>query len=97
MDGYQLINPCGKQSEQITSIHQFNPDISFEEVASEISDTFAKVFKYTKVDKQFSQFTPRQLKRTKEFNIDQMVKDGVFKINQNKIPVTVRGLSLIHI
>ena len=92
LDGYQLINPCGKQSEQITSIHQFNPDISFEEVASEISDNFAKVFGYTNTDIQFSQFTPRQLKRTKEFNIDQMVKDGVFKINQNKIPVTVRGV-----
>ncbi len=92
LDGYQLINPCGKQSEQITSIHQFNPDISFEEVASEISDNFAKVFGYTNTDIQFSQFTPRQLKRTKEFNIDQMVKDGVFKINQNKIPVTVRGI-----
>ncbi len=92
LDGYQLINPCGNQSEQITSIHQFNPDISFEEVASEISDNFAKVFGYTNTDKQFSQFTPRQLKRTKEFNIDQMVKDGVFKINQNKIPVTVRGV-----
>ena len=92
LDGYQLINPCGKQSEQITSIHQFNPDISFQEVASEISDNFAKVFGYTNTDKQFSQFTPRQLKRTKEFNIDQMVKDGVFKINQNQIPVTVRGI-----
>ena len=92
LDGYQLINPCGNQTEQITSIHQFNPDISFEEVASDISDNFAKVFGYTNTDKQFSQFTPRQLKRTKEFNIDQMVKDGVFKINQNKIPVTVRGV-----
>ena len=92
LDGYQLINPCGNQSEQITSIHQFNPDISFEEVASEISDNFAKVFGYANTDRQFSQFTPRQLKRTKEFNIDQMVKDGVFKINQNKIPVTVRGV-----
>ena len=92
LDGYQLINPCGNESEQITSIHQFNPDISFEEVASEISDNFAKVFGYTNTDRQFSQFTPRQLKRTKEFNIDQMVKDGVFKINQNKIPVTVRGV-----
>ena len=92
LDGYQLINPCGNHSEQITSIHQFNPDISFEEVASEISDNFAKVFGYNNTDRQFSQFTPRQLKRTKEFNIDQMVKDGVFKINQNKIPVTVRGV-----
>ena len=92
LDGYQLINPCGNQSEQITSIHQFNPDISFEEVASEISNNFAKVFGYTNTNRQFSQFTPRQLKRTKEFNIDQMVKDGVFKINQNKIPVTVRGV-----
>ena len=92
LDGYQLINPCGNQSEQITSIHQFNPDISFEEVASEISDNFAKVFGYANTDRQFSQFTPRQLKRTKEFNIDQMVKDGVFKINQNKIPVTVKGV-----
>ena len=92
LDGYQLINPCGNQSEQITSIHQFNPDISFEEVASEISDNFTRVFGYANTDRQFSQFTPRQLKRTKEFNIDQMVKDGVFKINQNKIPVTVRGV-----
>ena len=92
LDGYQLINPCGNQSEQITSIHQFNPDISFEEVASEISDNFVKVFGYANTDRQFSQFTPRQLKRTKEFNIDQMVKDGVFRINQNKIPVTVRGV-----
>ena len=92
LDGYQLINPCGNQSEQITSIHQFNPDISFEEVASEISDNFVKVFGYANTDRQFSQFTPRQLKRTKEFNIDQMLKDGVFKINQNKIPVTVRGV-----
>ena len=92
LDGYQLINPCGNQSEQITSIHQFNPDISFEEVVSEISDNFVKVFGYANTDRQFSQFTPRQLKRTKEFNIDQMVKDGVFKINQNKIPVTVRGV-----
>ncbi len=54
--------------------------------------TLQKVFGYTDTDRQFSQFTPRQLKRTKEFNIDQMVKDGVFKINQNKIPVTVRGV-----
>ena len=92
LDGYQLINPCGNQSEQITSIHQFNPDISFDEVASEISDNFVKIFGYANTDRQFSQFTPRQLKRTKEFNIDQMVKDGVFKINQNKIPVTVRGV-----
>ena len=92
LDGYQLINPCGNQSEQIASIHQFNPDISFEEVASEISDNFVKIFGYANTDRQFSQFTPRQLKRTKEFNIDQMVKDGVFKINQNKIPVTVRGV-----
>ena len=92
LDGYQLINPCGNQSERITSIHQFNPDISFEEVASEISDNFVKIFGYANTDRQFSQFTPRQLKRTKEFNIDQMVKDGVFKINQNKIPVTVRGV-----
>ncbi len=92
LDGYQLINPCGNQSEQITSIHEFNPNISFEEVASEISDNFVKVFGYANTDRQFSQFTPRQLKRTKEFNIDQMVKDGVFKINQNKIPVTVRGV-----
>ena len=92
LDGYQLINPCGNQTEQITSIHQFNPDISFEEVANEISDNFTKIFDYANTDRQFSQFTPRQLKRTKEFNIDQMVKDGVFKINQNKIPVTVRGV-----
>ena len=92
LDGYDLINPCGNQLEKMTSIHQFNSDISFEEVAITISDNFSKIFGYSDVDKQFSQFTPRQLKRTKEFNIDQMVKNGVFKINQNKIPVTIRGV-----
>tara|TARA_B100001057_G_scaffold291536_1_gene291567 strand:+ start:14998 stop:16626 length:1629 start_codon:yes stop_codon:yes gene_type:complete len=92
LDGYDLINPCGNQSEKMTSIHQLNSDISFEEVAITISDNFSKIFGYSDVDKQFSQFTPRQLKRTKEFNIDQMVKNGVFKINQNKIPVTIKGV-----
>ena len=92
LDGYDLINPCGNQLEKMTSIHQFNSDISFEEVAITISDNFSKIFGYSDVDKQFSQFTPRQLKRTKEFNIDQMVKNGVFKINQNKIPVTIKGV-----
>ena len=92
LDGYDLINPCGNQLEKMTSIHQFNSDISFEEVAIIISDNFSKIFGYSDVDKQFSQFTPRQLKRTKEFNIDQMVKNGVFKINQNKIPVTIKGV-----
>ena len=92
LDGYDLINPCGNQLEKMTSIHQFNSDISFEEVAITISDNFSKIFGYSGVDKQFSQFTPRQLKRTKEFNIDQMVKNGVFKINQNKIPVTIKGV-----
>ena len=92
LDGYDLINPCGNQLEKMTSIHQFNSDISFEEVAITISDNFSKIFGYSEVDKQFSQFTPRQLKRTKEFNIDQMVKNGVFKINQNKIPVTIKGV-----
>ena len=92
LDGYDLINPCGNQLEKMTSIHQFNSDISFEEVAVTISDNFSKIFGYSDVDKQFSQFTPRQLKRTKEFNIDQMVKNGVFKINQNKIPVTIKGV-----
>ena len=92
LDGYDLINPCGNQLEKMTSIHQFNSDISFEEVAITISDNFSKIFGYSDVDKQFSQFTPRQLKRTKEFNIDQMVKNGVFKINQNRIPVTIKGV-----
>lgn len=92
LDGYDLINPCGNQLEKMTSIHQFNSDISFEEIAITISDNFSKIFGYSDVDKQFSQFTPRQLKRTKEFNIDQMVKNGVFKINQNKIPVTIKGV-----
>ena len=92
LEGFNLINPCGNESEQMSSIHQFNNQISFEDVSSVISKNFENIFNYEKIDKQFSQFTPKQLKTTKEFNIDEMVKRGVFKPNKNIIPITIRGV-----
>ena len=91
LDGFELINPCGNLSEKVTSIHSFNNEISFEDVAKELTKNFAKVFNYVEVDKQFSQFTPRQLKNNKEFNIDNMVKRGVFNPNKASIPLTIKG------
>ncbi len=91
LDGFELINPCGNVSEKVTSIHSFNNEISFEDVAKELTKNFAKVFNYVEVDKQFSQFTPRQLKNNKEFNIDNMVKRGVFNPNKASIPLTIKG------
>ena len=91
LDGFELINPCGNVSEKVTSIHSFNNEISFEDVAKELTKNFAKVFNYVEVDKQFSQFTPRQLKNNKEFNIDYMVKRGVFNPNKALIPLTIKG------
>ena len=91
LDGFELINPCGNVSEKVTSIHSFNNKISFEDVAKELTKNFAKVFNYVEVDKQFSQFTPRQLKNNKEFNIDNMVKRGVFNPNKASIPLTIKG------
>ena len=88
LEGFNLINPCGNESEQMSSIHQFNNQISFEDVSSVISKNFENIFNYEKIDKQFSQFTPKQLKTTKEFNIDEMVKRGVFKPNKNIIPTS---------
>ena len=92
LEGFNLINPCGNESEKMSSIHQFNNQVSFEDVSSVISKNFEKIFNYEKIDKQFSQFTPKQLKTTKEFNIDEMVKRGVFKPNKNIIPITIRGV-----
>jgi lipoic acid synthetase len=92
LEGFNLINPCGNESEKMSSIHQFNNQVSFEDVSSVISKNFEKIFNYEKIDKQFSQFTPKQLKKTKEFNIDEMVKRGVFKPNKNIIPITIRGV-----
>ena len=92
LEGFNLINPCGNESEQMSSIHQFNNQISFEDVSSVISKNFENIFNYEKIDKQFSQFTPKQLKTTKEFNIDEMVKRGVFKPNKNIIPITIKGV-----
>jgi lipoic acid synthetase len=92
LEGFNLINPCGNESEKMSSIHQFNNQVSFEDVSSVISKNFKKIFNYEKIDKQFSQFTPKQLKTTKEFNIDEMVKRGVFKPNKNIIPITIRGV-----
>ena len=91
LDGFELINPCGNVSEKVTSIHSFNNEISFEDVAKELTKNFAKVFNYVEVDKKFSQFTPRQLKNNKEFNIDNMVKRGVFNPNKASIPLTIKG------
>jgi lipoic acid synthetase len=91
LDGFELINTCGNANEKVTSIHSFNRDISFEDVAKELTNNFAKVFNYVEVEKQFSQFTPRQLKNNKEFNIDNMVKRGVFNPNKVSIPLTIKG------
>ena len=91
LEGYDLINPCGNKSEQMSSIHQFNDEISFEDVSNVISKNFVKIFDYEQIDKQFAQFTPKQLKTNKEFNIDEMVKRGVFKPDKNSIPITIRG------
>jgi lipoic acid synthetase len=91
LDGFELINTCGNESEKVTSIHSFNSSISFQDVAEELTKNFVKVFNYVEIDKQFSQFTPRQLKTNKEFNIDSMVKRGVFNPSKISIPLTIKG------
>jgi len=91
LDGFELINTCGNESEKATSIHSFNSSISFQDVAEELTKNFVKVFNYVEIDKQFSQFTPRQLKTNKEFNIDSMVKRGVFNPSKVSIPLTIKG------
>ena len=91
LDGFELINTCGNESEKVTSIHSFNSSISFQDVAEELTKNFVKVFNYVEIDKQFSQFTPRQLKTNKEFNIDSMVKRGVFNPSRISIPLTIKG------
>ena len=91
LDGFELINTCGNESEKVTSIHSFNSSISFQDVAEELTKNFVKVFNYVEIDKQFSQFTPRQLKTNKEFNIDSMVKQGVFNPSKVSIPLTIKG------
>ena len=91
LDGFELINTCGNESEKVTSIHSFDSSISFQDVAEELTKNFVKVFNYVEIDKQFSQFTPRQLKTNKEFNIDSMVKRGVFNPSKISIPLTIKG------
>ena len=92
LEGFELINPCGNELEKITSIQNFNQEVSFDEVSEIISKNFAKSFQYLEVDKQFSQFTPKQLKSRKEFNIDKMVANGVFRPTNKGIPITIRGV-----
>ena len=57
-----------------------------------VSKNFSKLFQYKEVDEQFSQFTPKQLKSKKEFNIDKMVAEGVFKPASKGIPITIKGV-----
>lgn len=93
LEGFDLINPCGNESESITSIQSFNDAVSFDEVSKIVSNNFSKLFDYSEVDEQFSQFTPKQLKSNKEFNIDKMVAEGVFKPSSSKgIPITIKGV-----
>jgi len=92
LEGFQLINPCGNELENITSIQNFNNEVSFKEVSRIVSKNFSKLFQYKEIDEQFSQFTPKQLKSKKEFNIDKMVAEGVFKPASKKIPITIKGV-----
>ena len=89
--GFDFINPCGSSEEHVVSIQQYDETVSFKEVTEIISRKFVEIFKYEKVDKQFSQFTPRQLKKKKEFHIDQLVNNGVFNASQNSIPITLNS------
>ena len=89
--GFDFINPCGSSDEHVVSIQQFDETVSFKEVTEIISRKFIEIFKYEKVDKQFSQFTPRQLKKKKEFHIDQLVNNGVFNASKNSVPITLNS------
>ena len=92
LEGFDLINPCGNEHESVTSIQSFNDTVSFDEVSKIVSNNFFKLFEYSEVDEQFSQFTPKQLKSNKEFNIDKMVAAGVFKPSSKGIPITIKGV-----
>ena len=92
LEGFDLINPCGNEYESVTSIQSFNDTVSFDEVSKIVSNNFFKLFEYSEVDEQFSQFTPKQLKSNKEFNIDKMVAAGVFKPSTKGIPITIKGV-----
>ena len=89
--GYDFINPCGNSEERIVAIQNYDNSISFKEVTDIISKKFSETFEYKKVDEQFSQFTPRQLKKKKEFDIDQLVEKGVFNSSKNAIPVSFKS------
>ena len=89
--GFDFINPCGSSDEHVVSIQQYDETVSFKEVTEIISTKFVEIFKYEKVDKQFSQFTPRQLKKKKEFHIDQLVNNGVFNASINSVPITLNS------
>ena len=89
--GFNFINPCGSSDEHVVSIQQYDETVSFKEVTEIISRKFVEIFKYEKVDKQFSQFTPRQLKKKKEFHIDQLVNNGVFNASKNSVPITLNS------
>ena len=90
-NGFDFINPCGSSEEHVVSIQQYDETVSFKEVTEIISRKFVEIFKYEKVDKQFSQFTPRQLKKKKEFHIDQLVNNGVFNASKNSVPITLNS------
>ena len=89
--GFDFINPCGSSNEHVVSIQQYDETVSFKEVTEIISRKFVEIFKYEKVDKQFSQFTPRQLKKKKKFHIDQLVNNGVFNASKNSVPITLNS------
>ena len=89
--GFNFINPCGSSDEHVISIQQYDETVSFKEVTEIISRKFVEIFKYEKVDKQFSQFTPRQLKKKKEFHIDQLVNNGVFNTSKNSVAISLNS------
>ena len=92
LDGYSLINPCGSNTEKMTSIYQFNEKITFKNVTETLVRKFKDEFKYLNISEQFSQFTPKQLKASKTFDIDSMLEQGVFSPSRKSIPIAIKGV-----
>ena len=93
IDGFSVINPCGFDSTNITSVHHYNSEISYQDVVSQVVDNFIKEFDYQDYDRQFSAFTPSQSKMHTSFEVDRLIKKGTFSSKKNmKVPITINGL-----
>lgn len=94
MDYFDYINPCGITSRPVTSVTELaGHRVSIEEAVEAFISRFVEVFGYPEAETQLAAFVRGQ-GRTKEFEVDRLLREGTFSPDRPAPAVSRRSRRL---